>query len=302
LGLDNHGFRYYDPEVGRYISRDPIGYGDGLNVYLYVHNNPINDIDPLGLWGVQFGDFNIGIGQPSLIFRNDAEMRNALRGGVSVTASTLTYGLTDKANLTQSGKYHGAEFTASRVLATVSREALVTAATAGIGQAAQAGNATAQLAQKGLLAYEAGSGGYDVGSGTVKIAQGETKEGAIQMLGGALRVAGSVANARALESPPEGIVYKRTDPVTGEEYVGQAKSPQRFDARQTEHDKALGVQHEYQELGRAKPVEDLDVLEETKIRELGGLKKEGGTLVNKRHQMSEERYRAAGGTVDDPTK
>lgn len=28
-GLDNHGFRYYDPATGRYISRDPIGYGDG---------------------------------------------------------------------------------------------------------------------------------------------------------------------------------------------------------------------------------------------------------------------------------
>jgi RHS repeat-associated protein len=49
LGLDNHGFRYYDPEIGRYITRDPIGYGDGLNVYLYVRNNPINHIDPLGL-------------------------------------------------------------------------------------------------------------------------------------------------------------------------------------------------------------------------------------------------------------
>jgi RHS repeat-associated protein len=49
LGLDNHGFRYYDPEIGRYIGRDPIGYGDGLNVYLYVHNNPINRVDPLGL-------------------------------------------------------------------------------------------------------------------------------------------------------------------------------------------------------------------------------------------------------------
>jgi len=50
IGLDNHGFRYYDPEIGRYISRDPIGYGDGLNPYLYVHNNPINHIDPLGLF------------------------------------------------------------------------------------------------------------------------------------------------------------------------------------------------------------------------------------------------------------
>jgi RHS repeat-associated protein len=51
LSLDNHGFRYYDPEIGRYVTRDPIGYADGLNVYLYVHNNPINHIDPLGLQG-----------------------------------------------------------------------------------------------------------------------------------------------------------------------------------------------------------------------------------------------------------
>jgi RHS repeat-associated protein len=52
LGLDNHGFRYYDPEIGRYISADPLGYMDGLNLYTYVGNNPINRIDPLGLkWG-----------------------------------------------------------------------------------------------------------------------------------------------------------------------------------------------------------------------------------------------------------
>ena len=49
IGLDNHGRRYYDPEIGRYTTRDPIGYGDGLNVYLSVHNNPINFMDPLGL-------------------------------------------------------------------------------------------------------------------------------------------------------------------------------------------------------------------------------------------------------------
>ena len=49
IGLDNHGFRYYDPEIGRYISRDPAGYPDGLNAYLYVRNNPINRVGPLGL-------------------------------------------------------------------------------------------------------------------------------------------------------------------------------------------------------------------------------------------------------------
>ncbi len=49
LGLDNHGFRYYDPTLGRYLTRDPIGYADGLNNYLHVHNNPVNAVDPLGL-------------------------------------------------------------------------------------------------------------------------------------------------------------------------------------------------------------------------------------------------------------
>ena len=48
-GLDNFGFRYYDWELGRFITRDPSGYPDGPNNYLYCHNNPINHIDPLGL-------------------------------------------------------------------------------------------------------------------------------------------------------------------------------------------------------------------------------------------------------------
>jgi RHS repeat-associated protein len=47
IGLDNYGFRYYDPEVGRYVSPDPVG--SGIPEYVYVHNNPINFIDPLGL-------------------------------------------------------------------------------------------------------------------------------------------------------------------------------------------------------------------------------------------------------------
>jgi RHS repeat-associated protein len=41
--------RYYDPRVGRFVSRDPLGMIDGPNMYLYVHNNPVNYTDPTGM-------------------------------------------------------------------------------------------------------------------------------------------------------------------------------------------------------------------------------------------------------------
>jgi RHS repeat-associated protein len=41
--------RYYDPELGRFISVDPMGYVDGPNVYAFAGNDPANLSDPLGL-------------------------------------------------------------------------------------------------------------------------------------------------------------------------------------------------------------------------------------------------------------
>ena len=48
-GLYFYRARYYDPQMGRFISKDPIGFGGGINVYAYVGGNPINKIDPRGL-------------------------------------------------------------------------------------------------------------------------------------------------------------------------------------------------------------------------------------------------------------
>ena len=32
--------RYYDPNTGRWINRDPTGFAGGVNVYAYVMGNP----------------------------------------------------------------------------------------------------------------------------------------------------------------------------------------------------------------------------------------------------------------------
>jgi insecticidal toxin complex protein TccC len=41
--------RYYSPELGRFVSRDPIGIVDDVNLYVYVGNNPLKFVDPTGL-------------------------------------------------------------------------------------------------------------------------------------------------------------------------------------------------------------------------------------------------------------
>ncbi|RZJ94144.1 MAG: RHS repeat protein, partial [Hymenobacter sp.] len=48
-GLYYNRFRYYDPEVGGYISQDPIGLNGGTHEYAYV-NSPTTYCDPLGLY------------------------------------------------------------------------------------------------------------------------------------------------------------------------------------------------------------------------------------------------------------
>ncbi|AOY95578.1 hypothetical protein BKK79_27980 [Cupriavidus sp. USMAA2-4] len=65
--------RYYDPETGRFVSPDPIGWAAGqTNGYAYVGGDPIGYVDPDGLAP---GDKNFGIKDPDFWKWWEAEKR-----------------------------------------------------------------------------------------------------------------------------------------------------------------------------------------------------------------------------------
>lgn len=53
-GMYFYRARYYDPKVGRFVTKDPIGFDGGdYTLYVYVSNNPINKKDPTGLFSIE---------------------------------------------------------------------------------------------------------------------------------------------------------------------------------------------------------------------------------------------------------
>src|SRR6185437_5234646 len=49
VGLTYMRARWYDPNIGRFISEDPLGLRGGINPYVFANNDPINGRDPSGM-------------------------------------------------------------------------------------------------------------------------------------------------------------------------------------------------------------------------------------------------------------
>ena len=88
--------RYYDPSIGRFTTEDPAK--DGLNWYAYCNNNPVNYIDPLGLW--MTGDENLPQWAQDTITvytamwnsaKSDSERNIAHQGADAVRTFVATY-------------------------------------------------------------------------------------------------------------------------------------------------------------------------------------------------------------------
>ena len=66
------GHRYYNPEWGRWIQPDDIEYLDphsinGLNLYVYCNNDPVNKYDPSGHFAITIGALLLGIAISAVI-------------------------------------------------------------------------------------------------------------------------------------------------------------------------------------------------------------------------------------------
>ncbi len=97
-GLVRFGFRDYDPEVGRWTAKDPIGFAGGdTDLYGYVLNDPINFIDPAGEF-INFGAAGIGaaigaaVGATNALFSHGDVLKGALSGAAVGSLAGLTFG------------------------------------------------------------------------------------------------------------------------------------------------------------------------------------------------------------------
>ncbi|BCX47299.1 hypothetical protein HAHE_12070 [Haloferula helveola] len=48
--FNEYGYRYYQPDLGRWASRDSIGEEGGMSLYRFSENAPSNQVDAFGLW------------------------------------------------------------------------------------------------------------------------------------------------------------------------------------------------------------------------------------------------------------
>ena len=95
--------RYYDPYIGCFMQRDPIG--DGINWYAYAYNNPLGFIDPTGLISRLATKREIATLREAAVFSFGEQNGNALMNFVTVKFATPDEAEVDVGDVSARGSY-----------------------------------------------------------------------------------------------------------------------------------------------------------------------------------------------------
>ena len=141
--------RTYDPFRGTFLGPDmnlaagPFGEPNGMMSYVFCGNDPWTFRDPEGLWWTSEEWLAAAEG-----------FCYGLKGGASILANTITFGATDYIGLTDSTQYSDSTFDVTRVCATITREAFVTAGTMAAGTIIEGGRGVIATAKAVKIAGE----------------------------------------------------------------------------------------------------------------------------------------------------
>ncbi|HTA81479.1 MAG TPA: RHS repeat-associated core domain-containing protein [Bacteroidia bacterium] len=298
--------RLYDPRIAKWLTLDPkASKYPNYSPYSYGLDNPIVTNDKDGKDPLTDALVEVGRWATSRQVISSLDLKGTVGNVVNFSAgmANVLFSAIPTQKDAQNAAIHAAQniFTTATTLIKgdvpeiKTPEDMINAVlqfNPGLKDAADAIKMVSSVAKE-AFAGDAYAQGQIVGLAVALVLAGEDAEVMEENMSAAMKTMEEVEG--------DGIIYKRTDPSTGEDYIGKSKDEQSFVQRKKVHDKTKGVKHDYTVLEKPK-TENLDVAEETHIRKNGGPKKQGGKLANKRYQMNDKRYKEAGGEEPKPTK